>query len=435
MKNKLLSLTALALGSFGLIASVNAAGIAELVSGGFASQEEEGVYKLSKSTQFDLEIEANEKIVLDLGGQNFTSENPANSAIHVKTGGELTIKDTGNNGVITYRSDATQNANDYAPVINNAGTLNFDGGKVTASKGAAGHPGTGIYNTGTLNFNGGEVENTVNYCYGITNEGIAYIKDGKITQGAMYTAVINNKNLYISGGEFKANGDGYSSLVSNTNTNDGEDKGKGAIEVTGGTFDSKKVFHGNAQNTETHDDIVVTAGKFIQDDANSNVQQFLAENYELTAEGEVVTDADYEEYNAVLEEAENKVKETDKYTEESIKALQSAIDEAKELAKNLKSNEQDKIDNAVQVLKTAINGLKLIPTPSDKTDEENKEENNKDNEESNKKPDEGKTPETTPGDDTPTKNPNTYDGIMNYVIMAISALGTISIASKKILNK
>ena len=42
-------------------------------------------------------------------------------------------------------------------------------------------------------------------------------------------------------------------------------------------------------------------------------------------------------------------------------------------------------------------------------------------------------PGTSTGDDTPSKNPGTYDGIMSYVTLAISSLGALGFATKKVL--
>ncbi len=42
-------------------------------------------------------------------------------------------------------------------------------------------------------------------------------------------------------------------------------------------------------------------------------------------------------------------------------------------------------------------------------------------------------PGTSTGDETTSKNPNTYDGIMSYVTLAISSLGALGFATKKVL--
>lgn len=407
MKNKILKMMTLAVGSFGLIASVNASAIADLVEKDFAEQDENGVYILKKETALDLEIEAGEDAVIDLKGFKFTSEDDANSAIYVKDSGKLTIKDSVGTGVITYRDSATNNGSSYAPVINNEGTLIFEKGIILVTKGADAQKATGIYNTGALEFIDGKIETKINFAYGITNKGSAVIKGGEFVQGDLFTVILNDKDLEISGGNFKATKEGAYSLISNVDDADGD--GVGNIKVTGGTFDSKKVFHGNAAKValENYSDITVMGGNFPNAEARANVTKYLAEDFELTAEGEAITDADYEEYNTLLEEALKEVKETTKYTEESLKALQEVIDEAQKLAKDLKSNEQSQIDEVVNKLETAIKNLKLIE--QDVVDEEKDK------------------------DDTPTKNPNTFDGVLSYVILFLVA-GSLGVATKKLLK-
>ena len=72
--------------------------------------------------------------------------------------------------------------------------------------------------------------------------------------------------------------------------------------------------------------------------------------------------------NAKLEEAIGLVSQTDKYTEDSLKALQTAIDAAKAVADNTEAAQAD-VDAQVTALQAAIDGLKAIETPAaaDKT--------------------------------------------------------------------
>ncbi len=421
MKNKIIGLTALAVSSLGLIANVNAVKIVGTGSGSEGTIGYEGSnvtveeigsnnheYKLTLigPCDEDLTIIAGETVIIDLFGYTWTNYDIHSSAIVVESGAKLTIMDSKTNGKITYKDETVATSNYYPDLIQNKGTLIFQSGTIEVNKGSStinSNPkGTGIENLENANLiiEGGTIKTIGNGSWGIVNKGVATIKGGTLTQGGDHSVILNAKDMTIEDGLFNQTGSNHNSLITN------DDNTNPKLEIKGGEFSvESKIFHAKASGDNK--DIIITGGKFSTDpERQTEIKKYMdEEKYEITAEGEVVTDADYEEYNAVLEEAENKVKETGKYTEVSLKNLQNAIEEAKKIAKDLKSNEQEKIDNAVKTLKKAISGLKLIPTVSDKNDE------------------------------TPNNNPGTYDLFICYILLALASLTSLGFITFRALKK
>lgn len=432
MKKKILGLIVLAISSFGLMASTNAVKILGTGSGAEGKIDYEGsnvtlqvidadakVYKLVLigDADEDLVIEAGQTVTIDLAGNKWTNYDPQSSAISIPSGAKLTIMDSGNGGTFTYKANAEAvvgTSKAYAPLISNAGTLIFESGTIDVNKGATDANATGILNSasGALYVEGGLIKTSEDYAWGITNEGNATINGGTFLQGKNYSIIDNAKNLTINDGKFTVAADvSHFSLITN------KDNVNPTLQITNGDFSDShitKLFH---KSVGANKDIVLTGGKYpvaLSEEVKNYIDE---ENYEITETGEVVTDANYEEYNAVLKEALSKVEETSKYTEESIKALQSVINNAKRLSMELKSNEQSQIDDVVSKLKAAINGLKLIE--KEVVDEEKEEDKDK---------------EDTSKDDTPPKNPNTFDGFICYIILAIEALGITGITLREALK-
>ncbi len=411
MKNKFLGLTTLALSSLALMASASAAvkitgddtigyiGSNVTVTTIDADKKE---YKLTLTgtANEDLLIQTGETVTIDLDGNIWTNYNNQSTAIEVQNGATLIIKDSKGTGKITYNNNTAEGhvSGAYAPLISNAGELTLESGLIEVNKGA--FKGTGILNTvdGKLYVEGGSVKTTVDNSWGITNEGTAIINSGNFVQGGDFSIIQNAKDLTINDGTFTTTPEGtHYSLITNSDT------GSPSLKILNGTFEtSTKLFH-KSTAVDENTDIVIMGGKYPVALEEEVVKYLASEDYEFL-NGEVVTDADYSELEEALAEAAKVV--ITKYTEETIANFNEAYAAAQKIEKVLKSNEQDKIDEAAATLKLAISSLKEI------------------------------VPEAIqPNDTTTSENPKTFDNVLGYVVLAIGALGCVVVVTKKILNK
>lgn len=166
--------------------------------------------KLMKSVTTAVTVDAG-NFILDLNGNSIT----ASSAVTVN-GGELTVTDSGNGGLIDGGSSWMNHA-----IVISAGTLNIQAGSVTTT----GFMGCGVNQTGgTVNVSGG----TVHGSYGMRiSNGELNVSGGKIYSGdaAVYT---EGGNVNISGGTLCGKmGNGNAIYMSS---------GTGTVTITGGTL-------------------------------------------------------------------------------------------------------------------------------------------------------------------------------------------------------
>lgn len=378
MKNKMIGLIALAVSSFGLIMNASAVKIIGTGDGADGSIDYEGSnvtletinddtkeYKLvlTGAADEDLVIVEGETVTVDLAGNVWTNNYTKTSAFDVQEGATLIIMDSKTGGKITYNESSEKNTiegkNSYAPLIANAGTVIVQSGTITVNKGETDANATGILNkdNAKLFVEGGLIETTVDYSWGVTNEGEMTINGGTLNQGKNFSIIDNAKSLLINGGTFTVTKDEtHHSLITNV------DAATPEIKITGGDFTDtniKKLFH-KSTGVEGNTDIVLTGGTYpiaLKEEIEKYMDQ---EKYEINDDGMIITDADYTRLNATIVLAEEKLKEKDKYTEESIKALEEALKAAKEVEKGLKTDKQEEIDTLEKNLTNAINGLKLL---------------------------------------------------------------------------
>ncbi len=386
MKNKVFGLIALAVSSFGLIMNASAVKIIGTGDGADGRIDYEGSnitletidaekkeYKLvlAGAAQEDLIILDGETVTVDLAGNTWTNNNAKASAFDVQAGATLIITDSKTGGKITYSESSEKNTvgdkNSYAPLIANAGTVTIQGGIIEVNKGESGVYATGILNKdkAKLTVKDGHIETKVINAWGITNEGEAFIEGGTFVQGKDFSIIDNAKTLHISGGKFTVTpGDTHNSLITNA------DEATPVLEISGGDFSDtniKKLFH-KSTKVEENTDIVLTGGTY-PIALKEEIEKYMdKENYEINEDGMIITDADYTKLNAAVALAEEKIKEKEKYTAESIKALEEALKVAKEVAKDLKTDKQSDIDTLEKNLTNAISGLKLIEEENDEDD-------------------------------------------------------------------
>lgn len=191
-------------------------------------------------------------IRLCLNGRRIqSSETSTVSIIKVSGGGELTLTDCKGTGMITRGS----NANSDAVYVENGGTLNFYGGKITQNNNG------GVENAGTFNMYGGTIsENGKGNTFfgGVTNRGTFNMYGGTITGntstsgGGVYNygnGIVNMKGGTISGnqststtgggggvynaGKFYMSG---GSITGNTAVNGGGVKNQNVFVMSGGSI-------------------------------------------------------------------------------------------------------------------------------------------------------------------------------------------------------
>ena len=183
------------------------------------------------TTQLNLEVKADEKVILDLNGHTLNNDKIVDTAtIIVRKGGSLTIKGQEVSAVTRTTTVENTSGKIYASIIDNYGELNLEGGNISPQINAT----YGIRNLSgaTLNISGGRVSTIYADTYGIWNEGTANISDGQIDQSlyANYSAIVNKGDLNITGGKFK-NLTGTDTVPTLAVVAGGE------ATITGGTFE------------------------------------------------------------------------------------------------------------------------------------------------------------------------------------------------------
>ena len=229
------------------------------------SKSENGVYYLTLTGDAvqDLEIASGEVVVLDLNGHNFTNFCTSCSAIYVKTGGKLTITDSGNSGVISKKNETNANVS----VVNNEGTLTIEGGKISGK----GNGSAALLNSGNLTITGGTITTEEDNVFGLVNKGTALINGGNFIQAHNFSVINNANEMEITNGNFKAGENNTSaySLITNEGSN-----GKANLKVSGGTFNANNGVFYNQGN----DVVTVSGGSFSQQD----VSKYLPDGYTMT---------------------------------------------------------------------------------------------------------------------------------------------------------
>ena len=225
--------------------------------------------------------------------------------------GNLTIKDSGENGAIVSRGiynygtltlesgkiDACDGNGGYAVYNQNGSTFVMNGGSVVASNEDGDAPTEGYDATtlrvdegATATINGGVVNNVSNYTFAIDNSGNVTVNGGTFT--SIHSTVSSYGTLTINGGSFTCNGlegvtahalvvwDGSETTI-NGGTFDGKDNYNGfnvcaengaIVEINGGNF--LKVHSGSLYGAGT---INVKGGTFFDDPSARVVKGYVAE--------------------------------------------------------------------------------------------------------------------------------------------------------------
>lgn len=181
---------------------------------------DDATVKLLKDIELENPIKVNGKVTLDLNGKTITYNSTTQGEAMITNKGNLTIKDSGETGVINYNytgaADPSYGKGNYT--ISNAGTLTVNGGKITIAN-LSGHAKYPIDNNSTtgdaiLVINGGHLYNyntsaIRQFCNSTTNKNSVTI-DGGLVEGYCAIWVQNpgsktvNGSLSIKNGEIKS---------------------------------------------------------------------------------------------------------------------------------------------------------------------------------------------------------------------------------------
>lgn len=357
--------------------------------------ESEGTYtmKLEDNVNHDIEINSGEKVILDLNGKNLTNYSIGVAAIHVKDGGELTIK---GQGKVTQKADSGK-----VSVVVNKGTLIIEGGSYETT--IAGNHAISNEGTGTITIKNGEISTGATDVFGLANFGTATITGGIFTQKYNYSVINNLNKMTISGGTFTISEDNTAaySLITNESVTEGKNA---ELTISNGSFTGNNgIFHNDGE-----DKIVISGGKYAAKDT-TDLAKYIDENNKLNEDGEIVAlgAADYTKVDAAVKKFEA-LKKAD-YTEETYKALEEAINK---INRDLKENKQADVDKMASDIENAIKGLKKVEAP---VKEETKKEDPKDDK------DEIKVPNTA---DSYTTN-----AVFGFV--SVLGIGALSLLLKK----
>ena len=352
-------------------------------------------------------ISAGNKVTLDLG--KFTLTNTSGKDT-ITNNGELTITGTG----------TVDNVSNSKAAMVNKGTATLNGATLTRS---AEKKGNTYYvldnNHGTFYMKSGKITNTAISSSCVRNiEATFYMQGGEISNDFIALKNDDNGIIYMTGGVVNSNKTGGSAL-----------QNWGTLKMSGGTLNAAtgayalwnltwsndytqttavisdnavingKVvlsYNDNKPITNTPE-LTINGGSINGDVVNSTPSELVITagdiNGNISTSGKItVSDADYSK----VEELINKANQLDKtlYTEDSIKALEDAINKV-DYTKNVL--EQDEVDEMASNIEKALNNL-VQPSQSTVT------------------------------------NPKTADNILLYVISSIAGLGLATVATKKILQ-
>ncbi len=267
-----------------------------------------------------------------------------------------------------------------------------------------------------------------------------------LTRSNVTTAIYVGEKLTISGGTVNIESGKPFQITGDSNQD------SVAVEITGGNITLKGKYDYNVgtiyvanTNSEHKADIVINGGNITCSDAgycfstevgdisiNTGKANITASHMKFGVETGGVANsgkgtinifskkdpADLTELNKAIAEAE--ALNEDEY--EDFSAVTTALTEAKKLLENeenLTEDDQDRIDELVEQINAAIKALKKVDLEPEPSNPSQPDDNNK--------------------DDVPSSveaNPNTFDGIITYIVMAIMSLigiGIVGLTIKKLL--
>lgn len=260
--------------------------------------DENGVITLDKDVVLNTSADIEGNVVLDLNGHSITaSDSWTSNGIHdyligVKRGATLTIRDSGNNGIINA---AVPNAEGLIVAVKltikgesetgDTAALIVNGGTIKGTDYAI--SGNGTRHNTSITINGGEITATTGTGIYNPQEGKLTVKGGSVT-GVNSAIELRSGTLNITGGSFTATAPSYSEAASGSGTtvtgaavaiSQHTTKKPITVSISGGTFTGAYAFaQTDIQNNGSTDNVKITGisnGTFNGNVSSDNCTDFI----------------------------------------------------------------------------------------------------------------------------------------------------------------
>lgn len=258
----------------------------------------EGVITLDKDVVLSTSADISESVVLDLNGHSITaSDSWTSDGIHdyligVKRGATLTIRDSGNNGIINAAEPSKEGlvvavklTTKGESETGNTAALIVNGGTIKGTDYAI--SGNGTRHGTSVTINGGDIIATNGTGIYNPQEGTLTVKGGSIS-GVNSAIELRSGTLNITGGSFTATAPSYSEAASGSGTtvtgaavaiSQHTTKKPITVSISGGTFTGAYAFsETNVQNGSATKNVKITGisnGTFIGNVASDNCTGFI----------------------------------------------------------------------------------------------------------------------------------------------------------------
>lgn len=423
MKKKILGMV-VALAMVMIPAGINAEETQESLQDKINNASNGATITLDKDYTEDIEIASDKNITIDLNGHKLTNAN-GHTIINK---GNLKIKGNG---------DVTNTKNQRAPLFNDKGTVTIENGSFSRVD-STGNSFYVILNHGKMTINGGSfsIKNGIsslidNGWYTPEENTDKIIADMTINGGSFS---IENNTKYIKNDDFgkmTVNGGNFKVTTGAAIANVGE-QGTETVSINGGTFDysgatyvirdfryaatGKKTISVNGGTFKISNDKAKVTNNPDNDnfeatvDENGNkVIEIKSANYDkiLTLMADLFKNIGIEDIDNIENIDEDELeKYFEKYTDESIEALNTALEN---IDFDLDYTKQSEVDKMANNLENAINGLEEKKATTTE-DVKNATTENK------------------------IENPNTLDNLVFYIITLVVSMGVV-VASSMYLKK
>lgn len=260
--------------------------------------DENGVITLDKDVVLSTSADIEGNVVLDLNGHSitasdsWTSDGTHDYLIGVKRGATLTIRDSGNNGIINAAEPSKEGlvvavklTTKGESETGNTAALIVNGGTIKGTDYAI--SGNGTRHGTSVTINGGDIIATNGTGIYNPQEGTLTVKGGSIS-GVNSAIELRSGTLNITGGSFTATAPSYSEAASGSGTtvtgaavaiSQHTTKKPITVSISGGTFTGAYAFsETNVQNGSATKNVKITGisnGTFIGNVASDNCTGFI----------------------------------------------------------------------------------------------------------------------------------------------------------------
>ncbi len=356
-------------------------------------------------------LKVDKSFTLDLNGKTLSVK--ASNEIEVTAGNNLTVK----NGTLSAASSASlddifkvsiENSKKTALTIDKDvvidGTDTSESGKIIVMNGSAGEA--------VVNLNGTwkNIKNEIIDCSSASENLTINLNANVEGAKTLITVDAGKTALNITGGSYTTDSGAVMKISS------------GKVNITDGTFTAKKGYAIRVDDSSSKGkdiELKISGGKFTSQTTNSIYFTNAAEGKYAISGGTFTSgkDADGKQIPAISIGDKNFI--------DNQKGIITGGTFAGAVVDKVKAGDKEFYDSAtatkilVGEAKTTTDDKGNVTVGGGTTTEQT--------------PTEPQKPGTTTEDDKPSKNPQTYDGILSYVTLAISSLGALGFATKKVL--